>query len=68
MAQVSSRVALIQHDNLLDVQNFIERRRIRILEMEWVDGYDLDALLDAGDARAGPRPRRPRSAGTTSTT
>ena len=26
MAQVSSRVALIQHDNLLDVQNFIERR------------------------------------------
>ena len=45
MAQVSSRVALIQHDNLLDVQNFIERRRIRMLEMEWVDGYDLDALL-----------------------
>jgi serine/threonine-protein kinase len=46
MAQVSSRVALIQHDNLLDVQNFIERRRIRVLEMEWVDGYDLDKLLD----------------------
>jgi len=46
MAQVSSRVALIQHDNLLDVQNFIERRRIRVLEMEWVDGYDLDTLLD----------------------
>lgn len=45
MAQVSSKVALIQHDNLLDVQNFIERRRIRVLEMEWVDGYDLDALL-----------------------
>jgi serine/threonine-protein kinase len=45
MAQVSSRVAQIQHDNLLDVQNFIERRRIRVLEMEWVDGYDLDALL-----------------------
>ncbi|MCI0491631.1 MAG: serine/threonine protein kinase [Planctomycetes bacterium] len=45
MAKVNSRVALIQHDNLLDVQNFIERRRIRILEMEWVDGYDLDSLL-----------------------
>jgi serine/threonine-protein kinase len=45
MAQVSSRVAVIQHDNLLDVQNFIERRRIRVLEMEWVDGYDLDTLL-----------------------
>src|SRR6201999_4340796 len=46
MAKISSRVALIQHDNLLDVQNFIERRHIRVLEMEWVDGYDLDTLLD----------------------
>jgi serine/threonine-protein kinase len=45
MAQISSRVAQIQHDNLLDVQNFIERRRVRIQEMEWIDGYDLDALL-----------------------
>jgi eukaryotic-like serine/threonine-protein kinase len=47
MALVSSKVAQIQHDHLLDVQNFIERRRVRILEMEWVDGYDLDALLDS---------------------
>ena len=45
MAEVSGRVAQIQHDNLIDVQNFIERDRIRILEMEWVDGYDLDLLL-----------------------
>jgi serine/threonine-protein kinase len=45
MAQVSSRVAQIQHDHLLNVQNFIERHRIRILEMEWIDGYDLDVLL-----------------------
>lgn len=45
MAAVNCRVAQIQHDNLLDVQNFIERRGIRILEMEWVDGYDLDILL-----------------------
>jgi serine/threonine-protein kinase len=45
MAKVSSQVAQIQHDNLLDVQNFIERRSIRVLEMEWVDGYDLDSLL-----------------------
>lgn len=47
MAAVSGRVAQIQHDNLLDVQNFIERGFIRILEMEWVDGYDLDILLTA---------------------
>lgn len=45
MALVGCRVAKIQHDNLLDVQNFIERNRVRILEMEWVDGYDLDILL-----------------------
>jgi len=45
MAQVASRVAKLQHDSLLDVQNFTERNRIRIMEMEWVDGYDLDQLL-----------------------
>ena len=42
---VACRVARIQHDNLLDVQNFIERYRIRIMEMEWIDGYDLGRLL-----------------------
>src|SRR3989304_1743414 len=44
-AAIPSRVAQIQHDNLIDVQNFIERRRVRIQEMEWIDGYDLDMLL-----------------------
>jgi serine/threonine-protein kinase len=48
MAAVSSQVAQIQHDHLLDVQNFIERGGIRVLEMEWVDGYDLDSLLSPG--------------------
>ena len=45
IASVSSRVAQIQQDNLLDVQNFVEQRRIRIMEMEWIDGYDLSRLL-----------------------
>ncbi|MBL9080527.1 MAG: serine/threonine protein kinase [Planctomycetales bacterium] len=45
MARVAARVALIQQDNLLDVHNFIERNRIRIMEMEWVDGFDLSRLL-----------------------
>ena len=57
MAQVELRVAQIQHDNLLDVQNFIERRRIRILEMEWVDGYDLDHAAGAGRCWSGPARR-----------
>ena len=45
IAQVAARVAQIQQDNLLDVHNFVERNRIRIMEMEWVDGYDLSRLL-----------------------
>lgn len=44
VATIAARVALIQHDNLLDVQNFFERHRIRIMMMEWVDGYDLRQL------------------------
>lgn len=45
MAQVAMRVAQIQQDNLIDVHNFVEVNRIRVLEMEWVDGYDLHRLL-----------------------
>jgi serine/threonine-protein kinase len=45
IARVAARVALIQHDNTLDVHNFIERDGIRIMEMEWVDGFDLRELL-----------------------
>ncbi len=45
IASVSSRVAQIQHDNLLDVHNFVVRDRIRMMVMEWIDGYDLRRLL-----------------------
>lgn len=45
IARIAARVAQIQHDNLLDVHNVIERHRIRIMEMEWIDGYDLCELL-----------------------
>lgn len=45
IAQVAARVAQIQQDNLLDVHNFVDRNRIRIMEMEWIDGYDLGRLL-----------------------
>jgi serine/threonine protein kinase len=48
IAQVAGKVAQIQQDNLLDVQNFIERDRIRMMEMEWIDGYDLNRLLTPG--------------------
>jgi serine/threonine-protein kinase len=45
IAEVAARVAQIQQDNLLDVQNFIDRNRIRLMEMEWIDGFDLSQLL-----------------------
>jgi serine/threonine-protein kinase len=45
IARIAARVAQIQQDNLLDVHNFVDRNRIRMMEMEWVDGYDLDRLL-----------------------
>src|SRR3972149_5214867 len=45
MAQVAGRVSQIQQDNLLDVHNWVERDRIRMMEMEWVDGFDLGRLL-----------------------
>jgi serine/threonine-protein kinase len=45
MAITSARIAQIQHDHLLGVQNFVDRNRIRMLVMEWIDGYDLSQLL-----------------------
>ena len=45
IAQVASRVARIQHDNLIDVQNVIKQDGIHMMEMEWVDGYDMRRLL-----------------------
>ncbi len=45
IASISARVAQIQQDNLVDVQNWVDRRRIRLMVMEWVDGFDLSRLL-----------------------
>ncbi|HEX5106270.1 MAG TPA: serine/threonine-protein kinase [Pirellulaceae bacterium] len=45
VARASARVAQIQHDNLLYVYNFVDRHRIRMMVMEWIDGYDLARLL-----------------------
>ncbi len=45
IARVSARVARIQQDNLLSVLNFVDYDRIRMMLMEWVDGFDLRHLL-----------------------
>ncbi|MCH2370805.1 MAG: serine/threonine protein kinase [Pirellulales bacterium] len=44
-ASVAMQIAQIQHDNLLDVHNFVDRNRIRMLVIEWIDGLDLLMLL-----------------------
>ena len=48
IARVAARAALIQHDNLLDVHNFVVQDGLRVMEMEWVDGYDLREVLTPG--------------------
>lgn len=48
MSRVAAHVAQIQQDNLLDVQNFVAPNGIRVMEMEWIDGYDLRRLLTPG--------------------
>ena len=79
MAVVAAHVAQIQQDNLLDVHNWVDRNRIRLMEMEWVNGYDLSllltvAMLDHMQSRVsrtagsiineGDRHRRPSAAAT----
>lgn len=51
MARVAMRVARIQQDHLLDVHNFVAPGGVRVMEMEWIDGYDLGRLLTPGMLR-----------------
>ncbi len=46
VAQIGASVALIQSDNVVDIHDFVEWHGIRIMEMEWLDGYDLREVLD----------------------
>ncbi len=45
MANVAARVARMQHENLIQVYNFLDRERIRMMIMEWVEGFDLRRLM-----------------------
>lgn len=44
-ARVAARVAGLQQDNLVDVHHWFDRGWIRVMEMEWIDGFDLRRLL-----------------------
>lgn len=45
IGDIVRRVALIQHDNLVGIQNFVEYKGIRIMEMECIDGFNLREVL-----------------------
>ncbi len=45
IAAVASRVAMIQHDHLINIQDFYDRSTIRLMAMEWIDGCDLRSIL-----------------------
>ena len=45
MASVASKVARVQHEKLLQVENFLDHEQIRMMVMEWVEGFDLRRLL-----------------------
>ena len=47
IGRISALVARIQHENLLAVDHFLDRDRIRIMVMEWIEGFDLRRLLTA---------------------
>lgn len=44
-AKVASIVNQIQQENLVNVHNWYQIDGIRVMEMEWVDGFDLQELL-----------------------
>ncbi|MGL4595724.1 MAG: NAD(P)-dependent oxidoreductase [Thermoguttaceae bacterium] len=45
MAKMAAKLAKIQHDHLLAVHNWRSVNRIRFMEMELVDGFDISHLL-----------------------
>ncbi len=45
LARISSQVARIQHENLLVINHFLDRDRLRMMVMEYVEGFDLRSLL-----------------------
>jgi serine/threonine protein kinase len=45
IGRVAAKVAQIQHENLLVVENFLDRERIRMMVMEWVEGFDMRQLV-----------------------
>lgn len=45
-ARVALKIAQIQHEYLVGVRNWFTLNDVRMMEMEWVDGYDLLRLTN----------------------
>jgi serine/threonine-protein kinase len=45
VAAVAATVATIQHENLVHLYDFVSLDGIRVMGMEWVDGFDLRKVL-----------------------
>ena len=45
IGNIAACVAQIQQEHLLTVHDFVDRSRIRMMVMEWIDGYNLSELL-----------------------
>lgn len=52
VALQSQRVSRVQHDSLISIRDFVAREdETRVMVLEWVDGIDLERLLDSDRLR-----------------
>lgn len=51
LSRVATRLAKIQHDHLIDVHNVMECDGVSLMVMEYVDGFDLQRLLELDTLR-----------------
>jgi serine/threonine-protein kinase len=45
-------VSQVQHDNLISIRDFVALDETRVMVLEWIDGLDLEALLDLSRLKA----------------
>lgn len=45
VAQACARVAMLQSDYVVDIHDFVIHEGLRVMEMEWLDGFDLREIL-----------------------
>jgi len=46
IALQAQRVSRVQHDSLISIRDFVTIGETRVMVLEWIDGLDIDHLLD----------------------